>query len=91
MKKTTKIVISFVALFLCVCLFSNQVNAAKPVKMNRSKITLRKGKTLQLSLKNGKKKKIKWTTSNKKSFCEQIRKDQSLAAGKSKDCCKIHV
>lgn len=85
MKKTTKIVISFVALFLCVCLFSNQVNAAKPVKMNRSKITLRKGKTLQLSLKNGKKKKIKWTTSNKKIVSvNKSGKIKALRPGKAK-------
>lgn len=44
---------------------TTNVNAAKKVKLNKTKATIYVGKTVTLKLKNNKKK-IKWTTSNKK-------------------------
>lgn len=85
MKKKTRIVIGFMLLSLAFYSYSDQVYAAKPVRINRSKVTLKEGKTLKLSLKNAKKKKIKWVSSNKKVVSvNKSGKIKALRAGKAK-------
>lgn len=85
MKKTIKIVIGFMLLSLGVYSYSDQVYAAKPVRMNRSKAALKEGKTLKLSLKNAKKTKIKWSSSNKKVVSvNKSGKIKALRVGKAK-------
>lgn len=85
MKKGIRLVICFIVLSIGVWLFSNEVYAAKRIKMNRSKLTLKEGKTFKLSLKNAKKKKIKWSSSNKKIISvNKSGKVKALRPGKAK-------
>ena len=65
--KTTKKLLALI--FAVVLSFSmiptTNINAANKVKLNKTKATIYVGKTVTLKLKNNKKK-VKWTTSNKK-------------------------
>lgn len=62
----TKQMISVVlVLALVLILVPTSASAAKKVKLNKTKVTLKVGKTVTLKLKNNKKK-VKWTSSNKK-------------------------
>ncbi len=62
MKKTLSVIV-VIALILTSTLVG--VQAAKKVKINKSKATIKVGQTVQLKVKNTKKK-VKWKTSNKK-------------------------
>lgn len=62
-KKIMTVILSFI-LILSTIIVSNVEVQAK-VKLNKTKVTLKVGKTYTLKLKNNKKK-IKWSTSNKK-------------------------
>lgn len=85
MKKIIKIEMFFILLSLGINLYSNNAYAAKPVRMNRSKVTLEEGKTLKLSLKKANKKKIKWLSSNKKIISvNKSGKIKALRPGKAK-------
>ena len=66
MNKTKKILaIIFVVVLSISMIPVTNVRAAKKVKLNKTKATIYVGKTVTLKLKNNKKK-VKWTTSNKK-------------------------
>lgn len=66
MKKFCRMFIVLVALVISMsCMSAMNVSAAQKVKLNKKKVTIYVGKTTTLKLKNNKKK-IKWSTSNKK-------------------------
>lgn len=66
MNKTKKILAMIFVVVLSISMISTtNVSAAKKVKLNKTKATIYVGKTVTLKLKNNKKK-VKWTTSNKK-------------------------
>lgn len=66
MNKTKKILAMIFVVVLSISMISTtNVSAAKKVKLNKTKATIYVGKTITLKLKNNKKK-VKWTTSNKK-------------------------
>ena len=64
MKKRKSILIVLMTI-LMVMLFSTTAFAAKP-KLSKRRATLKAGKTLTLTLKNARKSKVKWSSSNKK-------------------------
>lgn len=64
-----KAAIAAMALLLCVGLGSNMAEAAKKVKISKTKLTLKVGQTKTLTVKNlskKNKKKLKWSSNNKK-------------------------
>lgn len=66
MNKTKKILAMIFVVVLSISMIPvTNVRAAKKVKLNKTKATIYVGKTVTLKLKNNKKK-VKWTTSNKK-------------------------
>ena len=66
MKETKKLLALIVAIALSISMLpTTNVSAAKKVKLNKATATIYVGKTVTLKLKNSKKK-VKWTTSNKK-------------------------
>ena len=66
MNKTKKLLAIIFVVVLSISLIpTTNVSAAKKVKLNKTKATIYVGKTVTLKLKNNKKK-VKWTTSNKK-------------------------
>lgn len=81
-KKALTIVLAFV---MVLTLAPIQVNAAKKVKLNKSKLSLYVGKSYTLKLKNTKKK-IKWSSSKKK--VATVSKKGKVKA-KKKGTCKI--
>lgn len=69
MRKIKKVLAIMVVLVLSMSMVSTiNVSAAKKVKLNKTKATIYVGKTVTLKLKNKKnnKKKVKWSSSNKK-------------------------
>lgn len=66
MKATKKLLAIIFVIVLSISMIpTTNVSAAKRVKLNKTKATIYVGKTVTLKLKNNKKK-VKWTTSNKK-------------------------
>lgn len=66
MNKTKKLLAMMLVVVLSISIIpTTNVSAAKKVKLNKTKATIYVGKTVTLKLNNNKKK-VKWTTSNKK-------------------------
>lgn len=72
MKKFVKTTAIFLALLLCVTSIQPIATDAKTkktktvIKLNKTKATIRVGRSVKLKLKNAKAKKVKWSSSNKK-------------------------
>lgn len=64
--KVKKGIVSVMIMALVCLTFDGTVHAASKIKLNHSKVTMKKGETLKLLLKKAKKKKVKWSTNNKK-------------------------
>ena len=83
LKKTLVIVLTFI---MVLTLMPVQTKAAKKVKLNKSKLSLKVGKSFTLKLKNAKSKKVKWSSSKKK--IATVSKNGKVKA-KKKGSCKI--
>lgn len=66
MKKMYGRVVVCVLVFSMLCSGSVVTAASKKMKMNKSRVTVQEGKKTTLKLKGAKKKKVKWSSSNKK-------------------------
>ncbi len=92
----------WVLFVICVCVLvcDGQVSAASKVKLNKTKVTIRVGKTVKLKVK-GTKKKVKWSSNKKKIATVTSKgvvkgKKQGTATitakvGKKKYKCKVYV
>lgn len=83
LKKSLVILLTFI-MFLT--LMPIQTKAAQKVKLNKSKLSLKVGKSFTLKLKNVKSKKVKWSSSKKK--IATVSKKGKIVA-KKKGTCKI--
>lgn len=88
-----KAAIAAMALLLCVGLGSNMAEAAKKVKISKTKLTLKVGQTKTLTVKNlskKNKKKLKWSSNNKKvATVSKKGKVKAKKAGKAKITAKV--
>lgn len=83
LKKSLVILLTFIMIFT---LMPVQTKAAKRVKLNKSKLSLKAGNSFTLKLKNAKSKKVKWSSSKKK-IATVSKKGKIIA--KKKGTCKI--
>ena len=83
LKKSLVILLTFI---MVLTLMPVQTKAAKKVKLNKSKLSLKVGKSFSLKLKNAKSKKVKWSSSKKK--IATVSKKGKVKA-KKKGSCKI--
>lgn len=90
MKRMRKVVITILLFSISFnFLVENGANAAKKVKLNKTKISLKVGRTYQLKLKNTKKK-VKWSSKDKMTATVSKKgKVKGISAGKTKIIAKI--
>ncbi len=92
-KNGAKAAVMALALLLCAGLGCNTAEAAKKVKISKTKLMLKVGQSKTLSVKNlskKKKKKLKWTSNNKKvATVSKKGKVKAKKAGKAKITAKV--
>lgn len=83
MNKSKKVLTIVLAFIMVLSLVPIQVDAAKKVKLNKSKLSLNVGKSYTLKLKNNKRK-VKWSSSKKK--IATVTKKGKVTAKKTGNC-----
>ena len=89
MKRMKKHLVLLLVLAMGISILPMDANAAKKAKLNKTKITMQVGKTVQLKVKNNKKK-VKWSSSNKKiATVSKNGKVKAVNSGNAKITAKI--
>lgn len=89
MKQMKKYLVLVLIFAIGISILPMNANAAKKVRLNKTKVTMQVGKTVQLKVKNNKKK-VKWSTSNKKvATVSKKGKVKAISNGNAKITAKI--